>query len=195
MTSVASVHPVDPPLLLSWRFLPFFPCEGFFSISWEFFLIRCEVKGQGCRLCTDCKALWGNFVICDVLYKMNWIEYTHTHTASSKQGEKSEVDILIITLIFGFINLCNFWWWAIQNKLNWISSSNITNWVSVVTFPEMLYYAPITPKRVVSKTIVLPWYLFDARFQFSRLFNRTTRLSHLPQAANQNRARGGRFPL
>jgi len=31
----------------------------FFSISWEFFLIRCEVKGQGGRMCTDCKALWG----------------------------------------------------------------------------------------------------------------------------------------
>jgi len=27
------------------------------SISWEFFLIRCEVLGQGCRMCTDCKAL------------------------------------------------------------------------------------------------------------------------------------------
>jgi len=40
------------------------------------FLIRCEVKGQGCRMYTDCKALWGKFVICGVgLYKMNWIEY------------------------------------------------------------------------------------------------------------------------
>jgi len=28
--------------------LPFFPLETDFSISWEFFLIRCEVKGQGC---------------------------------------------------------------------------------------------------------------------------------------------------
>jgi len=29
---------------------------SFFPIFWEFFLIRCEVKGQGCRMCTDCKA-------------------------------------------------------------------------------------------------------------------------------------------
>jgi len=67
----------DPPLLLSWRFLfPFFsPVKGFFSISWEFFLTRCEVLGQGCRMYTDCKALWGKFVICDIgLYTINWIE-------------------------------------------------------------------------------------------------------------------------
>jgi len=62
----------DPPLLLSWRFLPFFPCE---RVVWEFFLIRCEVLGQGCCMCTDCKALWGEFVICENgLYKINWIE-------------------------------------------------------------------------------------------------------------------------
>jgi len=30
---------------------------------------------SGCRTCTDCKALWGTFVICDIgLYKINWIE-------------------------------------------------------------------------------------------------------------------------
>jgi len=27
---------------------PIFSVKGFFSIFWEFFLIRCEVKGQGC---------------------------------------------------------------------------------------------------------------------------------------------------
>jgi len=43
----------------------------FFPIFWEFFLLRCEVKGRGCRMCTDCKALWGKFVICVVF---NWIE-------------------------------------------------------------------------------------------------------------------------
>jgi len=49
--------------------MTFFSC--FFG---EFFLIRCEVKGQGCRMCTDCKALWGGFVICDIgRYKINWI--------------------------------------------------------------------------------------------------------------------------
>jgi len=36
-----------------------------------------EVKGQGCRMWTDCKAHRGKFVICDIgLYnnKINWIE-------------------------------------------------------------------------------------------------------------------------
>jgi len=47
-----------------------------FSISWELFLIRCEVKGHGCRMCTDCKALWGKFIICDIgLYKITWIVF------------------------------------------------------------------------------------------------------------------------
>jgi len=32
-------------------FFPFFPMNVFFSISWEFFLIWCEVLGQGCRMC------------------------------------------------------------------------------------------------------------------------------------------------
>jgi len=49
----------------------FFPMKGFFlffrSFSWK-------VKGQGCRMCPDCKALWGKFAICDnELYKINWI--------------------------------------------------------------------------------------------------------------------------
>jgi len=67
MTSIhLSILERDPPLLLSWRFLP---CASIFSYFWEFFLIRCEVKGQGC------KALWGKFVICDIgLHKINWIE-------------------------------------------------------------------------------------------------------------------------
>jgi len=56
-------------------FFTFFPVKGFISIFWWFFLIRCEVKGQGCFMCTDCRALWGRFLICDVgLYKINWIE-------------------------------------------------------------------------------------------------------------------------
>jgi len=56
-------------------FFPFFPHERFFSISWVFFLIRCEVLGQGCRMCPDCKALWGKCVFCDNgLYKIIWIE-------------------------------------------------------------------------------------------------------------------------
>jgi len=54
-----------------------FTPERFFSISWEFFLIRCEVKGQGCRMRADYKTLWGKFIICDIgLYKINWIEST-----------------------------------------------------------------------------------------------------------------------
>jgi len=52
----------DPPLKVS-------------SISWEFFLIRCEILGQGYCICTDCKAHWGKFVSCDIgLYRINWIE-------------------------------------------------------------------------------------------------------------------------
>jgi len=52
----------------------FSPVNYNFFLFLEFFLIRCEVKGQGCRMCTDCKALWGEFVICDIgLYKINWI--------------------------------------------------------------------------------------------------------------------------
>jgi len=53
-------------LFFLWRF--------YSSISWELFLIRCEVKGQGCRTCTDCKALWGTFVMCHIgLYEINCI--------------------------------------------------------------------------------------------------------------------------
>jgi len=62
-------------MLLSWKFLPFFSLWKVFSIFGEFFLIRREVLGQGCHMCTDCKALWGKFEICDIgLYKINWIE-------------------------------------------------------------------------------------------------------------------------
>jgi len=66
MTSIASVN-LGRGILLYWSpegFFAFFPVKGFF-----------EVLGQGCRMCTDCKALWGKFLICDVgLYKINWIE-------------------------------------------------------------------------------------------------------------------------
>jgi len=80
MTSIASAHPGEGSSSVAVLKVssPYFPCESFFSISWEFLLIWCEVKGQGCRMCTDCKALWGKFVICDVgLYKINWIETSH----------------------------------------------------------------------------------------------------------------------
>jgi len=75
MTSLASLHPGEgSSSVLFWRFLPFFS-SNVFSFSWEFFLIPRKVKGQGCDMCTDCKALWGKFVICDIeLYEINWIE-------------------------------------------------------------------------------------------------------------------------
>jgi len=74
MTSVASVHP-GRGILLCCSVFNFFLRERVFSISWELFLIRCEDLGQGCRMCTDCNALWGKFVICDIgRYKINWIE-------------------------------------------------------------------------------------------------------------------------
>jgi len=49
----------------------------------SFFLIRCEVKGQGCRMCTDCKGLRVKCVILDILNKLNWIE---THMPSFFQS-------------------------------------------------------------------------------------------------------------
>jgi len=52
----------------------FFP---FFPVFWEFFQIRCEVKGlrSGMSMRTDSQALWGKFVICENgLYEINWIE-------------------------------------------------------------------------------------------------------------------------
>jgi len=74
MTSVASVHPGRGILLCCSPegFFPFLPVKVFCSISWELFLIRCEVLGQGCRMRTDCKALRQ---ICDLgLYKVIWVE-------------------------------------------------------------------------------------------------------------------------
>jgi len=48
----------DPPLLLSWRFLPYFSLwKFFFLFIWGVFPDPMwKVKGQGCRTCTDCKA-------------------------------------------------------------------------------------------------------------------------------------------
>jgi len=51
-----------------------FPPERVFSISWELFQIRCEVKGQGCLYVQIVKHSEATFVICDnELYKINWI--------------------------------------------------------------------------------------------------------------------------
>jgi len=90
----------DPPLLLSWRFLPFLPCERVFSISWEFFLIRCEVLGPGCRMCTDCQAHWGKFVVCDIgLYKINWIKLCN----KIKKGQVSQAGNTLNHLLTGLV--------------------------------------------------------------------------------------------
>jgi len=54
--------------LIQWRFLPCFPCFlGVFpNPMWG--------PGTGMSMCTDCKALWGKFVIRENgLYKINWI--------------------------------------------------------------------------------------------------------------------------
>jgi len=57
MTSISTVHPEEGSSTLSPEgFGPLLPYKVF-SIFWELFLIRCEVKGQGCRTCADCKAL------------------------------------------------------------------------------------------------------------------------------------------
>jgi len=64
----------DPPLLLSWRFLPFFPP---WRVVWELFLIWCEVLEQGCLYVQIVKHSGDKFVICENgLYKyteLNWI--------------------------------------------------------------------------------------------------------------------------
>jgi len=43
---------IGPPLFSPEGFFTFYPREMFLSISVELFLIRCEVKGQGC-LCVQ----------------------------------------------------------------------------------------------------------------------------------------------
>jgi len=57
----------DPPLLLSWRFFPFlFPMKGYLGV----FPDPMWGPGIGMSMCTDCKALWYKFVICENgLYK------------------------------------------------------------------------------------------------------------------------------
>jgi len=58
MSSIASVHPEEgsSSVALLKVYSLFFPVKVFFSVSWEFFLIRCEDRDV---LCTDCLALWG----------------------------------------------------------------------------------------------------------------------------------------
>jgi len=93
MTSIASVHPGEgsSSVALLKVSSTFFPRESFFSVSWEFFLIRCEVKGQGCRMCTDCKAQWGTFVICGIgLYIINWIEWWQGNAWVRSKREETE---------------------------------------------------------------------------------------------------------
>jgi len=65
----------DPPLLLSWRVLPFSPVKGCLGVSPD------PMWGQrsGMSICTDGKALWGKFVICENgLYKYNWTELNYS---------------------------------------------------------------------------------------------------------------------
>jgi len=60
MTSIVlSILERDPPLLLSWRFLTFFPLKGYLGV------VPDPMWGQrsGMSICTDCKALWDTFVI------------------------------------------------------------------------------------------------------------------------------------
>jgi len=90
MTHIASVHPGRGILLCCSPegFFPFFFRHFLFLLFFgEFLLTRCEVLGQGWRMCTDCKALWGKFVICDIeLHEINWI--TNLHKAHKKTLER-----------------------------------------------------------------------------------------------------------
>jgi len=93
----------DPPLLLSWRVLHFLPCERFLG-GGVFPDPMWKVKGQGCRMWTDCKALWGRFVICDIgLYKINWIKlYYHHHHHHHRRRLHSRV-VSFAPLLGGFL--------------------------------------------------------------------------------------------
>jgi len=73
MTSIASVHPGEGSssvtLFSLWK--------GFFYFGG---VVPDPMWGQrsGMSMCTDCKALWGKFVICDFgLYKINWTEFVN----------------------------------------------------------------------------------------------------------------------
>jgi len=85
---------IYPPLMLSWRFLPFFSREEmFFSISLTFPCsdVRSKVR---VIVCVHCKSRWGKFINHDIeLYKMNWIEcsvstHTNTHTGDENAQRK-----------------------------------------------------------------------------------------------------------
>jgi len=101
MTSILlSILERDPPLLLSWRFyFTFPPWKDFFYYLGVFSLIRCDVKGQGCRTCTDCKALWGEFIICDVgRYQINWIEFKCLRSEDSvTQRDETHYEFRVVT--------------------------------------------------------------------------------------------------
>jgi len=84
ISSIASVHPGRGILLCCspQGFFLFFLWKVYFSFLGVFPDPMCEVKGQGCRMCTDCKAHWGKFVICNIrLYKINKMYHTHAYTS------------------------------------------------------------------------------------------------------------------
>jgi len=66
------VHPGEgSSSVLSSRVLTFFPREGLMGVVPDL------MWGQrsGMSICTDCKAIWNIFLICEIgLYKINWIE-------------------------------------------------------------------------------------------------------------------------
>jgi len=115
MTSVLlSILERDPPLLLSCKFLHFFPL---WRVVWELFLIRCEVKGQGC-LCVQIVKHSDKFLICENgLYKQTELNWIYIYIIMSPQKQKSFFfDITFSTLsrvsieVFSMCKLKKNWW-------------------------------------------------------------------------------------
>jgi len=76
MTSIDSVHPGEGSSSVA-----LLKVSSLFSLWKDVFYFLGVVPdpmwglGTGMSVCTDCKACWGKFVICDIgLYKINWIE-------------------------------------------------------------------------------------------------------------------------
>jgi len=68
----------------------------------ETYYSHCEVLGRGCHMCTDCKALWGTFLICENgLYKLKWIELNYS--ASSTPNDL----VLRMSKYLNFIQIWN----------------------------------------------------------------------------------------
>jgi len=96
--------------------------ESVFSILGDLFQFRCEVKGQGCRMCTDCKGLWGEFVIFNFgLYKIKWIDlsrnFSHEALTEDMLLKNNALNPLYCTFKEA---VCRIWAFIVQNKFYYL---------------------------------------------------------------------------